>query len=52
MKKQKNTGTAKNCMWSRRDVLVGGAAVAVGMGLPTFAFAKKNANASASHETH
>ncbi len=52
MKKKEHSGTAKDCMLSRRDVLVGGAAVVAGMGLPALAFAKKspNANASASHE--
>jgi hypothetical protein len=42
MKNRENFGTAKNRELSRREVLVGGAGVAVGMGLPTLAFAKKN----------
>jgi non-heme chloroperoxidase len=54
VKKQEHTGTAKDCMLSRRDILVGGAAVVAGIGLPVLAFAKKspNANASASHESN
>jgi non-heme chloroperoxidase len=54
MKKHENTETPNSCMLSRRDVLVGGAAIAVGMGLPNLAFTKKlpNANASASHESN
>jgi non-heme chloroperoxidase len=53
MKKRENTAAEKTYKPSRREVLVGGTAVAVGMGLPTLAFAKKslNANASAPHET-